>query len=198
MARIDAPRLTLLCNLRQLNRIRRTTIHPIYELHTDVESIRKSPCWLCQSRATIRSTSARCENPRELDWQVLSPEKIRTSCLPPFATLEGLYIYKPHTRNQIDKTASEDAVARTITPIYHCEVSAFPNNSHYVSCLPFKSSLRAKVLPTLRDVFLGELQLSGPVRGGVWEFVATGQVTRYYHVSSCANVQLRANFEDGS
>lgn len=69
MARIDALRLTLVCNLRQSNRIRRTTIHPIYELHTDVESIRKSPCWLCQSRATIK-LSSQTSGQRVLDVKI--------------------------------------------------------------------------------------------------------------------------------
>jgi hypothetical protein len=49
----------------------------------------KKPVLACQSRrydqaliTNIWPTSARRENPRESDWQVLSPEKICTSCLP--------------------------------------------------------------------------------------------------------------------
>ena len=101
MARIDAPRLKDL-DITFFNQI-------VFDTPRLIQFIGRTPMLKLfeKTRVVFRDCAARVkissQTPnygeleveilcRESDWQVLSLEQVRTSCLPPLSTLEDLYI----------------------------------------------------------------------------------------------------------
>jgi hypothetical protein len=78
-------------------------------------------------------------------------------------------------------------MAGTITLIFRCEESLpiedsanLRLNLRHMSCLSCKSSLGEKVLPTLQNTFLEELEPPGPIQDGIiGQFIALRQVASH-------------------
>jgi hypothetical protein len=118
---------------------------------------------------------------REPDWQVSSLVQVCTSCLPPLATLNVLYICEsvyPQTywQGNIENTLWLELLHpfTTVKNIYLSKTFA----SHIVPALQELVGGRStEVLPTLQKIFVQELESSGPVQEGIGEFVAARQAT---------------------
>jgi hypothetical protein len=118
-----------------------------------------------------------------LDWQVSSLEQVCTSSLPPLSALEDLYIYKrPHSlrgwRDNIENALWLELLHPfpAVKNLYLCKDFA-PRIVPALQELVGGRTL--EVLPTLQNIFLEELQPSGPVQEGIEQFVAVRQVTSH-------------------
>jgi hypothetical protein len=119
----------------------------------------------------------------ELDWQVSSIEQVMTWSLPLLSTLEDLYIYEPgsspaHQQVNIDNSRWLELLHpfRAAKNLYLSKELA----PRIVPALEGLVGRRAtEVLPNLQNVFLEELEPSGPgpVQEGIRQFVATRRVT---------------------
>ena len=118
---------------------------------------------------------------RELDWQVSSLEQVCTSSLPPLSALEVLYIYsatywQPHWQDNIENALWLELLHPflAVKNLYLGEGFAL----RIVCALQELAGARTiEVLPSLQNIFLENLQASGPVQEGVQWFVAARQVT---------------------
>ena len=118
---------------------------------------------------------------RKLDQQVSSLVQICTSSLPPFSTLENLYIYKtPYWRLDLQDNVENMLWLDLLRPftavrnLYLSEEFA----PRVASALQVLVRRRLTgVLPILQNIFLEGLQPSQPVQEGIKQFVANRQVT---------------------
>ena len=120
----------------------------------------------------------------ELDWQVSSMGQVCTSCLPPLSALEDLYIHEDPFRPPVwqDNIFEDTLWLELLLPfigvkdLYLSEKFA----SVIIPALQeLTESRTTEVLPTLRNIFLEELQPSGTVQTGIQQFIATQQVTNH-------------------
>jgi hypothetical protein len=115
---------------------------------------------------------------QELDWQVSSIHQVLTSSLPPLSTLEDLYInenpYRPaHSQNNI-----EDLLWLELLLPFRTVKSLHLSEEYSRRIGPALQELRVtEVLPTLRNIFLEGLKLSGRGEEGIRRFVAARQFT---------------------
>jgi F-box-like len=119
----------------------------------------------------------------DLDWQVSSLEQVFTSSLPPLFALEDLYIHK-HPDSQRDRRDNvENALWLEL-------FQPFPTVKNLYLCVGFAPRIvpalqelvgdrTTEVMPDLQNIFLEELQLTGPVREGIQPFVAARQVINH-------------------
>jgi hypothetical protein len=113
---------------------------------------------------------------RELDWQVSSLEQVCTLCLPPLSATEGLYI----CRNTYSNEHWQDNIENTLwLELLHPFTAA--KNLYLSKEFALRIALALQelsggrttgVLPTLQNIFLEELQPSGPVQESIGKFVA--------------------------
>jgi hypothetical protein len=117
----------------------------------------------------------------EPDWQVLSLEQVCTSSLLPLSTLEDLYIYehpysKPDWQDKVESTQWLELL-QPFTAVKNLYLS----KEFAPRILPALQGLvggrTTEVLPTLQNIFLEELEPSGPVQEATEKFVAARQVT---------------------
>ena len=117
----------------------------------------------------------------DVGWQMSSVGQVCTSCLPPLSTLEDLYIFEleyscRHRPDNIENTLWLELLLpfASVMNLY-LSGQVLP---HIVPALQeFIGAGTMQVLPTLQNIFLEELQPSGPVQEGVGKFVSTRQVT---------------------
>ena len=115
----------------------------------------------------------------ESDWQVSSLEQVCTLCLPPLFTTEDLYIHedpysRPHWQDNIENTLWLELLLpfATVKNLYLSKEFA----PRIVSALQeLVGSRTMEVLPALQNIFLEELQSSGPVQEGIGKFVDARQ-----------------------
>ena len=119
---------------------------------------------------------------RELDWQLSFLEQVCTSSLPPLSTLEDLYMeghpWPQDWKDHIDYTQWLELLHSftTVKNLYLSKEFA----PHVVSALQeFVGGSTTEVFPNLQNIFLEELQQSGPVQEGIGKFVAARQVTSH-------------------
>ena len=120
---------------------------------------------------------------RELDWQVSSLEQVCTSCLPPLSALEDIVIYgdplwKLHRQNKIENTLWLELFQPFIA------VKNLYLSTEFVPLVvpalqELVGSRTTEVLITLQNMFLGEIQTSGPAHEAVQQFVAMRQATNH-------------------
>ena len=120
---------------------------------------------------------------RELDRQVSSLEQVCTSSFPPLPILEHLYIHKvpnsqPDWQDNVENTPWLELLHLfpAVKNLYLCEEFA----PRVVRALQELVGVSAtEVLPNLQNIFLEELQESGPVREGIQKFIGARQVTSH-------------------
>ena len=116
---------------------------------------------------------------RELDWQVSSLEQVVTSCFPSLSMLEDLKIFERQQR-RLRQDNIEDVLwlglLQPFSSVKNLYISGqiAPHIGHALHELVGAGT--TEVLPTLQNIFLEELQPSGPVQEGIEKFVSTRQV----------------------
>jgi hypothetical protein len=118
---------------------------------------------------------------REPDWQVSSLGQVCTSCLPPLATLEDLYIHEhpypqPYWQGNIENTLWLE-LSHPFTTVKNLYLSRTFAPRIVPALQELVGGRTTEVLPSLQNIFLEELEASGPVQEGIGEFVAARQVT---------------------
>ena len=118
----------------------------------------------------------------KLDWQVSSMEQVCASCLPPIPTLEDLHIYEDPLRRcnwQGPQGNIENALWLELLHPFASVKNLYLSSDIARCIVPAVQELigaRAiEVLPTIQNVFLEELQPSGPVQQGIQQVVAVRQ-----------------------
>ena len=117
----------------------------------------------------------------KLHLQVMAVEEVFTWSLPPLSALEDLYIHndpnsRPDWQDNVENALWLELLRTfpAVKNLYLCEEFA-------PRIMPALQELvggrTTEVLPTLQNIFLEELQESGPVREGIRELVAARQVT---------------------
>jgi hypothetical protein len=118
---------------------------------------------------------------RELDWQVSSLEQLFIPFFPSIFTPEDLYIYqardsKPDWKDNVEN-ALWLALLRPFTAVKNLHLS----KEFAPRILPVLQELvgerMPEVLPTLQNVFIEELELSGPVQEAIGAFIAARQLS---------------------
>ena len=185
VARIDAP---------QLNDLRITFFNDVvFDAPQFIQFISRTPTLKAvenahavfgHRKATINSSycyqvGISC---RELDWQVSSLEQLCASHLPPLSTLEDLYIYEPlhgeqpDWRDNIENTLWLDLLHRfsTIKNLYLSKEFA----PRIVAALQeLVGGRTTEVLPTLRNIFLEEVEPGGRVQRDIGKIVAARRLS---------------------
>ena len=127
-----------------------------------------------------------------LEWQVSSLDQVCTSCLPPLAMVEDLYIYvhsnwPPNWKDEIENGQWLEPLHpfTAVKNLYLSEEMALPIGS---ALQELTDGSTTEVLPNLQNIFLEGLESSGPVQEGIAKFVAVRQVaSRPIAVSGWAN-----------
>ena len=120
---------------------------------------------------------------RELDWQVSSLEQVCTSCLPSLSTLEDLYISEyqyslPDWQDNIENTLWLELL-HPFASVKNLYLSEEFSRRIVPALQELVGGGTTEVLPILQNIFLEEIQSSGPVQEGIGQFVATRQVTSH-------------------
>jgi len=115
------------------------------------------------------------------DWQVSSLEQVCTSSLPPFSTLEKVYIFEdqtfpPHWKDDIENTLWLDLL-RSFVAVKNLYLSEGFVPHVAPALQELVEGRTTEVLPTLENIFLEGLQTSGPLQEGIQKFVAARQLT---------------------
>jgi hypothetical protein len=121
----------------------------------------------------------------KLDWQVSSLEQVCTWCLPPFSTLEDLYIYQNRFLRKGNFFSTKDVIENTLwlellhpfTAVKNLCLSEELAPRIMLSLQELVGGRTTVVLPNLQNIFLEVLQESGPVHEAIVQFVAMRQVT---------------------
>jgi hypothetical protein len=187
MARIDAPRLDRL-EITVYNQI-------IFDMPQFIQFISRTPTLKAPeearvifedgaSRVNFSSQTSYLEVKipcKELDWQVSSLEQVFTSCLPHFSTLEGLSIDSPGGWRQDWQDNIENTLWLELLLPFTSVKNLYVSEEFARRIVPALEDLvegrRTEVLPALENIFLEELEPSGPVEKGIGQFVAMREVT---------------------
>ena len=118
-----------------------------------------------------------------LDWQLSSLEQVCTSCLPFFSTLKDLYIHE-HGHSQPDwKDNIENRVWLGLLHPFTTTENLYISEKIELGIGPALQELvghrTTEVLPTLENIFLEGLELSGRVQEGIGKFVDARQVSSH-------------------
>jgi hypothetical protein len=120
---------------------------------------------------------------RELDWQVSSLEQICTLSLPPLSGLEVLYIHKAPNSQPDWKDNIENMLWLELLHPFSAVKNLYLCDEFAPRIVPALQELvggrTTEVLPSLQNIFLEELQSSGPVHEGIRQFVTARQVTSH-------------------
>jgi hypothetical protein len=119
----------------------------------------------------------------ESDWQVLSLEQVCTSCSPFLSTLEDLYIYEAQNRPPVLQESIENSLWLELLHPFPAVKNLYLSKEFAPRIRPALQELAegrtTEVLPTLQNIFLEELEPSGPIQEGIGQFVAARQVTNH-------------------
>jgi hypothetical protein len=117
---------------------------------------------------------------RELDWQVSSLEQVCT-LLPPLSTSEEFYVYRhpfsnPHRQDNIEDSLWLELLHpfMAVKNLYLCKEFA-PRIVFALGELVGGGT--TEVLPALQNIFLEEVQPSGPVQEGVGKLIAARELS---------------------
>jgi hypothetical protein len=116
---------------------------------------------------------------REWDWQVSSLEQVCTTCLPPLSTTEDVYIYsamywQSNRQDNIENSLWLELL-RSFTAVKNLYVSKEFAPLIVPALQELVASRTTESLPTLQNILLEGLQLSGPIQKVIGKFVAARQ-----------------------
>ena len=192
VARIDAPRLEsmditffndIVFDTPQLTRF--ISLTPMLEafdvanvtLSYDTASVTLSPAYEDSDKSLEVSISC-----PELDWQLSFLEQVCTSFLPSLSTLEDLYMEgypgPQDWKDNIDY-AQWLELLHSFTAVKNLYLSKELTPSVVPALQDLVGGRTTEVFPNLQNIFLEELQESGPVQEGIGKFVASRQVTSH-------------------
>ena len=119
---------------------------------------------------------------RELDWQVSFLEQVCTSSLPPLSALEDLYIINHRSLRNLGDDIESSSWLELLHP-FTAVKNLYLSEANAPHIMPALQELVAgrvtEVLPTLQNVFIDELEPSGPVQEGLEKFVAAREFTSH-------------------
>jgi hypothetical protein len=186
VARIDAPRLESL-DITFFNDI--VFVTPQFTRfisHTQtLEAFDRARVDLWDDTASIELSSGYARlimriSCRELDWQLSFLEQVCTSSLPPVSTLEDLYMsgrpWPQDWKDTIDY-AQWLELLHSFTAVKNLYLSKELAPCVVPALQDLVGGRTTEVFPNLQNIFLKELQESGPVQEGIGKFFATRQVT---------------------
>jgi hypothetical protein len=117
---------------------------------------------------------------RTLDRQASSLEQVFTSCLPPLSTVKDLYFYGPLSS---PPDSVENALRLELFRPFTAVKRLFLSKKFARCIAPALQELvgesTAEVLPVLQNIFLEELEPSGPVQEVIGKLVAAREVTTH-------------------
>jgi hypothetical protein len=119
---------------------------------------------------------------RELDWQLSFLEQVCTSSLPSLSNLEDLYMLGrpwPEDWKDIIDYAQWLELLHSFTAVDNLYLSKELAPCVVPALQELVVSRTTEVFPNLRNIFVEELQESGPVQEGIGKFVAARQVTSH-------------------
>jgi hypothetical protein len=187
-ARIDAPRLNFL-DIIFFNDI-------VFDTPQFTRLISDTPTFIAfdeanvafgKRHARIKLTSDHGElkmkiSRRDLDWQVSFLEQVCTSSLPPVFVLD-LYIYEHSISPRVWEDNIDNALWLEPLRPFTAVKDLFLSDTIAPRVVPALQELvggrMTEVLPTLQNVFLGEVHSSGPVQEGIGKFIAARQLTSH-------------------
>jgi hypothetical protein len=194
MARIDTPRLNNLCvilfndivfDIPQFTQFvgRTPMLKPLEKAHFTFED--DTVIITLSSPASGKDESLEvgiiCS---ELHWQVSSMKQICTTlCLRPFSTLEDLHFFEDLQWRELEDWPDniENALwlelLHPFTSVKNLYLSEYIAQHIVPSLQDLVGGKATEVLPTLQNIFLEELQPSGPVQEGIQQFVSRRQAT---------------------
>ena len=117
------------------------------------------------------------------EWQLSSLEQVCTSSLPPFSTLEDLYMHKdpywrPHWQDDVENSLWLDLLhAFVALKNLYLSVEYVPSIAPALQELVEGGTI--EVLPTLENIFLEGFQTSQPLHEGIEKFVAARRFTSH-------------------
>jgi hypothetical protein len=118
---------------------------------------------------------------RELDWQISSLEQLCTSFFPFIFAPEDLYIYQMRNSEPDWKDNVDDALWLTLLHPFTTVKNIHLSKEFAPRILPALQELvgarTTEVLPILQNIFLEDLELSGPVQKALGAFVAARQLS---------------------
>ena len=116
----------------------------------------------------------------DVRWQISSMGHVCTSCLPPFSTLEDLYIsVRQDSRSLLPDNTENTQWLELLRP-FASVMNLYLSGQVLQRIVPALQELvgarTMEVLPTLQNIFLEELQPPGHVQEGIGKFVSMRQV----------------------
>jgi hypothetical protein len=116
-----------------------------------------------------------------LDWQLSSLEQVCTSCLPFLSTLKDLYIHEraytqPNWKDNIENRVWLELL-HPFAAVKNLYISEEITLGIGAALQELVEGRATEVLPTLENIFLEGLELSGHVHKGIGQFVAARQVS---------------------
>ena len=186
VAHIDAPRLRVL-DINLFNDIvfikpqftRFISRTPTFEAFDAASVDLRAP----SSGITLSSSYARlCMRISKLYWELSFLEQVRTSPLPPLSTVHDLYMVSgPWPRDWKDNTdyAQWLELLRLFSGVKNIYLSKDLAPCVVPALQDLVDGRTNQVFPALQNIFLEELQESGPVQESFGKFVAARQVTSH-------------------
>ena len=191
VARIDAPRLNTL-EITLFNDIVFDTPQLIQFISRTPTSraFKKAHIILQNPGATLHFSSQTSDDRKinvkirvscqGLEWQVSSLDQVCTSCLPPLAMVEDLYIYEdlkwpPDWKDEIENGQWLEPL-HPFTAVKNLYLSVKMALRIGPALQELADGSTTEVLPELQNIFLEGLESSGPVQEGIAKFVAARQV----------------------
>ena len=190
VSRIDAPRLDKLY-ITFFNQILFDTpiLIQFISCTSNLKALEKAHVIFKVGTARIKFSSPtselRVEIPCEdLDWQVSSLEQVCTSCLPPFFTLEDLYITEGRFWGSDWQDNVDNALWLELLHPFTAVKNLHLSREFARRIVPALVGGRTtEVLPALQNIFVEELPTSGPIPEGIQQFITTRQAGQPIAVS---------------
>ena len=190
VARIDAPRLRLLYIIFFNDIVFDTPQLTRFISHTPVlEALDKARVTLTDHIASITLSSAYEDYDEslemsisctELDWQLSFLEQVCTSSLPPLSTLEDLYMRgRPWPQDWKDIIDYEQwlELLHSFATVQNLYLSKELAPCVVPALQELVAGRTTEVFPDLQNIFVEELEESGPVWEGIEKFVSARQVS---------------------
>ena len=117
------------------------------------------------------------------EWQLSSLEQVCTSSLPPFSTLEDLFIHKdpywpPHWQDDVENSLWLDLL-RAFVAVKNLYLSAEYVPRIALALQELAEGGMVEGLPTLENIFLEGFQTSEPLHEGIEKFVTARRLTSH-------------------